>query len=532
MKESLGRILMQVRGMWRFRWYALAAAWAVMVVSCAYVVSLPSTYEADARVYVDTDSLLKPLLQGLAVNTDAESRVGMVAHMIMARKHLEQVAHDTGLADRARGPAKYEHLIDGLANEISVSASGNIYSLSYSDPDPAMAASVVRHLLDAFMDDTLGMKRADSGSARQFLEGQIRVYESRLQDAEHRLADFKRRNVGLLPGQGIDYFTQLETENGNLQKLQGKLQLALAQETELQRQLKGEEPTFGLFSAASTQSNATAGPIDSEIEADQRELAKLELQYTDKYPSVVALKDQIAQLEKQRAAARAAPKAPDPALPPVPTNASQAAAYQLDLNPVYQNLRVELSQTEINIAQLRGQIAEEQETVRGLTGRVNTIPLVQAQLAQLTRDYTVTKQEYDALLQRLDSAQLSEQAAAADDQVKFHVLLNPTPPLLPSGPNRARLLTLAMGLALAAGIGLAFLLNELRPVFISRATLAAVTGLPVLGAVTLVAPATTLPLLERDSVRMGAGAAGLLAVYGLALLLAEPVSRVAHSLIH
>jgi polysaccharide chain length determinant protein (PEP-CTERM system associated) len=532
MKESLAQILMQARGMWRFRWYALLAAWTIAVLGWAIIALLPNTYEVEARVWVDTDTLLKPLLHGLTVNTDPATRVEMVAHMIVARGHLEEVARATGLAARARTPAQYQQLIDNLSKEITISGSGsgNIYWMSYSDHDPATAANVVKQLLSAFIHDTLGMKRADSGNAQQFLQSRIREYDGRLEDAEHRLADFKRRNVGLLPGEGVDYFTQLQTESGKLQKLQAKLNLALDQKTELQRQLGGEEPTFGLFSSAVAESNASAGPIDSEIEADQEQIAKLELKYTDKYPSVVALKAQIEQLEKQKAAAPAVPKARSSALP-VPTNPSQAAAYQLDLNPVYQDLKVQLSQTEVNIAELRGQIAEETQAVRDLKSRINTIPLVQAQLAQLTRNYTVTKTVYDSLLQRLDSAQLSEQAAAANGQVKFTILERPEIPLTPSSPNRSRLMTLALMLALAAGVGLAFLLNELHPVFLSRATLATVTGLPVLGSVSLVQSGVALPLLKRDSVRLGAGAAGLVVVYGLAVMLAEPVSRLAHLLI-
>src|SRR6185312_8660013 len=211
MKETLGHLLMQVRGAWRFRWYALAMAWALALVGWAVVVALPNVYVAQTRVYVDSDSVLKPLLNGLAVNTDVKSRVAMMARVIMGRPHLERVARETGLAARAHTPEAMESLIDSLAKNVTLDGNNDAYTLRYADHDPAMAQRVVQHLFDAFEEDTLGVKRADSGSAQQFLETQIQDYQSRLRTAESRLADFKQKNVGLLPGhESGDYFTRLQ----------------------------------------------------------------------------------------------------------------------------------------------------------------------------------------------------------------------------------------------------------------------------------------------------------------------------------
>src|SRR6185437_46678 len=257
----------------------------------------------------------------------------------------------------------------------------DVYTLRYADHDPAMAQRVVQHLFDAFEEDTLGVKRADSGSAQQFLETQIQDYQSRLRTAEARLADFKQKNVGLLPGhESGDYFTRLQTESGKLEDLQAKLRLALDRRTELNKQLSGEEPTFGLFSSGSGEGDTSTAALDGEIGNDRRELAELLLQYTDKHPRVIALKARIAQLESQKAAARSAPKKRASGLPAL-TDPSQAATYALDLNPVYQNLRIELSQTDVNIAELRAQITDEEHVVSDLKNRVSAIPLIEAQLA-------------------------------------------------------------------------------------------------------------------------------------------------------
>lgn len=532
MKETLGQLLMQVRGAWRFRWHALLAAWAIAIVGWAIAVGLPNEYEARARVYVDTDSVLKPLLSGLAVNTDEKSRVTMMARVIMGTTNLERVARETGLANRVHTPESFQELIDSLGKEIKVDGSDNIFTITYRDHDPTMAQRVVQHLLDAFEEDTLGIKRADSGSAQQFLEAQIHDYESRLRASEDQLANFQRQNVGLLPGQQSgDYFTRLQSENGKLQDMQARLRVLLDRRTELQKQLDGEEPTFGLFSSNTGSGDSSTAAIDAEIVEDRREIAQLLLQYTEKHPRVIALRARIAQLESQKAAAlKAPPKKPASGMPAL-TDPSQAANYALDLNPVYQNLRIELSQTDVNMAELREQIAEETRVVNDLKSRVNAIPVVEAQYAQLNRDYAVTKAQYDQLLQRLDSAKLSEQAEANTDQVKFRIIEPPVVPLVPAGPNRLLFITLALLAALAGGIGLAVLLNEMKPVFLSRAMLAGVTGLPVLGSVSFLSSAVTRRLLRRKALLVAAGGAFLLVAYTLAMVLAGPVTKVAQQLL-
>lgn len=532
MKETLGQILMQIRGAWRFRWYALGTAWVIAIIGWGVVVFMPNMYTARARVYVDTDSVLKPLLSGLAVNTDVMTRVDMMARVIMGRPHLERVARETGLADRARTPQQLARLIDSLSQKITLDGRDNTYSLSYSDPDPAMAQRVVQHLLDAFMEDTLGIKRADSGSAQQFLQAQIHDYEGRLRNAESRLADFKRRNVGLMPGEAGDYFTRLQTASGKLEDLEAKLRLAEERRTELNKQLQGEEPTFGLFSSSpSSQGGGGTAALDSQIENYRQQLAQLLLQYTDKHPRVIQLKETIAQLEAQKAALATKARKAHAEAPQVPKDPSMAAAFALDLNPVYQNLRIDLSRTELDIAGLRQQVEDEQHVISDLKSRVNTIPTVEAQLTQLTRDYEVTRTQYQALLQRLDSARLSQQAEASNDQVKFRIIEPPVRPLVPSGPNRPRLITLVLVAALGVGIALAVLLNEMKPVFLSRAMLSAVTGLPVLGSVSYVSATVEPSLLRREPIRVAIGGAVLLVAYTLAIGLADPVSRLAHKLL-
>lgn len=523
MKELFGQLLLYVRGAWRFRWWALAVAWATALVGWGVVLMMPDIYESRARVYVDTDSVLKPLLSGLAVNTDVSNRMNMMSRVLMGRPNLERVARETDLSLRAPTSEALEGLVASLAVQIKLEGGGsdNTYSLRYSDTDPRMAQRVVQTLLNTFVEDTLGLKRQDTDSAQKFLQNQISEYETRLRDAENRLAEFKQHNVGLMPGETGDYYSRMQAASSQLETLRAKYRLANERRNELTKQLEGEEPTFGLFSDSSGSGETESGQIGEY----RRQLDQLLLQYTDKHPKVVALKETIAQLEAQKAA-----NARQGGTLGVPRDRKDAAAFALDINPVYQNLRIELSRVQVELAELRQQVAEQEAIVGGLKSRVNTIPETEAELTRLNRDYEVNKAQHQALLQRLESARLSESAEASTEQVRFRIIEPPTVPLIPIGPNRALFMSAALLAALGAGIALAFLMDQLQPVFLSRGMLAGVTGLPVLGAISFVRASVARPLLRRDPVLVGIAGAALLALYLLSVSGAERASRLIHAI--
>ena len=104
MRENVLELLSQLRGGWRFRWVAVGVAWAIALAGWFAVALMPNQYEARAKIFVDTDSVLKPLLAGLAVTTDPVSQVNMMARVLMTRPNLEKVARETDLALRAKTP--------------------------------------------------------------------------------------------------------------------------------------------------------------------------------------------------------------------------------------------------------------------------------------------------------------------------------------------------------------------------------------------------------------------------------------------
>ena len=162
--------------------------------------------------------------------------------------------------------------------------------------------------------------------------------------------------------------------------------------------------------------------------------------------------------------------------------ATGSLSSSLKTNPVYQSLEIELKRTQVQVAELRQELAQRYGKIASLRQQVNSVPEVEAELARLNRDYDQVRQQYNELVQRRETALLSEQADRTGT-VKFDIIEPPAAPLDPVSPNRPQLLLMVLFAALAVGGGGAWLLNQLRPVFHTVRALAEVTGLPVFTAI-------------------------------------------------
>lgn len=474
----------QLRGVWRFKWTALIVAWCVAVLAWTIVFLIPNTYQASAQIFVDTGTTLSQATKGISFSDNVDDQIERVTSAILGTPQLEKVASQTNLMAGAVTLEQQQAVIEKLRQNISVTGSltardsrkstAALFTITYENKSRIRALRVVDRLLNDFVEGSLLYKTQGSQQAEQFLTAQINEYGRRLSATEQQLADFKRRNIGLVPGEKGDFFTRLQDNNDKLTQLRESLYVAQRKRAALAQELKaGQQFTAGSSGAPQTRQGAAVLDTEQQIAQLREKLDQLLLQYTDKYPTVIALKATIKELEaRQRQQMSAAQKG----------NVGAASALGLMANPVYQQLEEQYDAEEVEIASLQQQISDRKNKIASLKAAVNTAPLVQAEYARLTRNYTVTKTQYDALLARLDSTRLGQQAASTG-LVKFQVVNPPTAPFTPVEPKRALLLIATLFLALGAGAGMAYLLQLMRPVFVSARQLSAATGLTVLGEV-------------------------------------------------
>jgi len=529
MNQLIEQVRSEFHGAWRFRRYALAIAWGVCALGWFVVYALPDRYEAYARVNVDTRTALRAQLEGYAVNQDVEMQLNLVRQQLLGRANLDKVASKVGLDKGVVTPQQRDQLLTDLTSRITLTLEpatvrdpripNTLYRISYMDSNRDTSLRVVDVLLNSFVEDTMGSEHTGSASALRFLREQIADYDRRLADAENRLAEFKKRNFGLVPGAEGDHFSRLTTETQEVKRLQSAIGVATSRRNELQRQLHGETP-FVMPTGSATATPATGGqggPQDtaSRIQETQARLDDMLLKFTDKHPDVIATREILVQLQARQQQEIDALKRGD---------AGAAAVAGAQSNPLYQGIQNQLNQVDVELAALRVDLSNHERNAASLRQLVDTAPEVEAEYARLTRDYDVTKTQYNELLQRMERARVSGDAEQTG-VVNFNVVDPPSAGFKPTFPNRPLFLIIVLVLGLALGGGTAYLMHMLKPVFSSDRSLADLTGLPVLGVVTRI-------WVDKYRAQMRGGlmryavASGLLLVAFVVVLVAQgPVSK-------
>lgn len=483
MQEIVKRVMTQTLGALRFKGRGLFFAWVVCLLGWVGVSVMPNTYEARAVVYIDTATIIRPLLADLAVDTNVMSEVKMMTEVLLSRPLLERIVRETDLNSRAENEEQLENLINLVRRRILISggfprnswSEENLFTIGFTDTDPDVVFDVVKSLLDVFVERSLGQNKKDSVDAQQFLGEQIDKYEQRLSEAERRLADFKKSNVGLMPSEGQDYYQRYQEALVYLEQTNDEYNKVRRRRDTLQAQLEGEEPTFGLLGSPSDGSGGT-DVENAQLEALEAELALMRLDYTDKHPRVVNLRDRIDQLRIRDAAGT-------PAQPNYTLSTDLVNMNSLDLNPVYQSLKISIGEANAELSALTEQVTTAQEQEAYLRQMIDTMPEVEAQLARLNRDYDVNKAQHTALLKKLESARISDDAEFRNDEGKFRVIESPVVPVNPVSPHRPLFASIVLVAGIGFGGALTYLLNLINPVFNSIENLRESLQLPVLGAV-------------------------------------------------
>jgi len=479
---------------WRRRWLAMAVAWPTAVVLGLLVALWPDRYEATARVYVDTQTVLKPLMAGLAYQPDIDQQVRMLARTLISRPSVEHLVDRSDLGMGSKDPADREKVVTRLMDKIKVvpAGAGNLYALSYRDVDPHRARRLVEATLDLFIQSGSSGKKRDSEDASRFIDEQIKVYESKLSEAENRLKDFKIRNFGVSGVSDQDYFARISTLSEQVSKLRINLQAAEQSRDALRHELSSESPLLPADPAAAM---AAPSELDTRLDAQHKLLDDLLRRYTDQHPDVISARRVIAQLEAQKRQEIEARN-----------RAARQGNGMAATSPIYQKIRISLADTEANIASLRSQLSAQQaalEQVRAMAGRV---PKVEADLAQLTRDYDVIRKNYEQLVARRESASLGIKLDETSQLADFRVVEPPRVAPAPVFPSRMQLAVISALLAIAAGIGAALGLEFVHPTFQNFKTLQAISRRPVIGSVSISLAGNALREARSDRLKLiGAG---------------------------
>ena len=338
MQEQLAEILSYVKGVISHKWIIILIAWIISVTGWGYVYHMPDKYTSEARVHVDTRTMLRPLLKGMAIQADVRGLIAIMQKLMFTQNNLVKVAELAGIeGDYSTENGKFE-IAKNLKEDVGISGGQDeIFSITYESTSPVMAQKVVQAFLSVYSEQTQQSTLSDVDSAQRFIEEQVQEYEQRLRNAEKAKENFKKANLGLLPGQGENQVSKIQSIQANVEQIEMTISEMFARKKVLQSQLDEaieSEDEWGL-----TDTLGQGSEEDSRITSLKQEKDELLIKYTLNHPYVKAIDSTIKELE-QRLAEKESPVNDDPGL-------------EAMSNPYVQSIKAQINQVDAEIATLQ-----------------------------------------------------------------------------------------------------------------------------------------------------------------------------------
>ncbi len=497
-----------LRAAWRRRWMGMIIAWAICGIGWLGVYRIHNQFESTARLYVDADAVLTPLLRGLAADSSPTTQLEILQRTLLSRPNLEKLVSKTDLDLTLNGPSDRERLITRLAADIKViPQTKNLFTITYRDQSPQLAHDVVQSLLTIFIENATGGSRTDMENARRFLERQIQSYEEQLRAAEKRRAEFRGRYLEILPADDNPNVPALEGARLAVSGLEGKLQDATAARDALRQEVANTPPMLVVESGSLAGGVVNGQPVRTKLQEAEDQLRLLLLRDTPAHPDVIAQRKLI---EALRNAPRDTPA--ESAGKAAARDPASSALKRSVPNQIYDQLKVKLIDADSQVASLQRQRDDAARYLQRLEKIQREQPDLIAEYQNMDRDYSVLRHNYEELLNRLQSANIAQAADTQADKVKLQVIDPPEVPRVPVAPNRMLLITGVLLGGLSSGAGMTVLFAQLDRSFSTVEELRNL-GLPVLGGISVLGH---VPLRQRlmAGARFGAAIAVLICVYG------------------
>lgn len=392
----------------RFRFWYVTLFILVSALILAAGVLWPKKYSTSALLVADVTTIIQPLLKGRAEVTNID-RSQQAREVIYTRSILEAAGKEAGLIRPNTSPQEQDRVIRELRSGLLVRAErNNFFRISYDSSSPDMSFEILNAVVNVFIEDTVRKKREESLGAFTFIDAQVQTYKRQLELAEEKLKEFKGQNLDGTEATVTARISQLRNE---IEALKITIEETQARINIIQQQLSNE----GQYQQARGQ----ADDLRTRRQALVRQLEQMRLSYQDSYPDIISLRAQIYDLDILIDSTQASGD--------MFSNANRVE------NPLYEELRKQLQAADVD---LRGQKRRMQSLIHLQEQeyeRAKRVASNQAQLSELTRDYNVTRDVYEEMLQRKESARLSMTLDIEGQGVSYRIQEPASFPLQPSG---------------------------------------------------------------------------------------------------
>lgn len=442
----------------RHVWHFLIPFFMGWLVVWAASWFMPTIYRSGTLILVEQPTVPQEFVVP-NVAGDLQSRLQSITQQILSRTRLLHIIKQLNLYaaySRPDDQSSPDDLVERMRKDIQIdlnrSGDGSLtsFNISYSARSPETARAVTNELCNLFINENLEVRQQQSKATTDFLENQLQAARQELAEQEQKLKDFKDKHLGELPGQVEANLQVLAGLQSQLQSEQDALTRARQQDAYVQSLLNQYRAARRSVTSADG-GPATLPAVDQELERLNRELQDLRARYTEQHPDVRKVKNQIAEAEQAKARLQQSPS-PTTEHKDQPSSAAdldeRAPMFQLE-NQLTAN-SYEITNHQTTIKELQGRIGQYQ-------ARLNEEPVLEQQLADITRGYDQSKADYDSLLKKKNESELATNLEFQQKGEHFRVLDPPNLPLKPFSPQRIKLfgIGMAVGIFLGAGFSVA-----------------------------------------------------------------------------
>ena len=476
-----------VYGIWRKRWYMMATTWLICLVGWGLLSTMPYTYQSSAQVLVDDRALL-PNIVGINIDIDPVKKLDEVRKTLVTRPNLEKIIRRSEYLERlARNEAELASLVSSMQGDIRVvPLDASLYRIEYQISDGRLsdrqraevAKNVVNNLLSFFIEAGEQSSGADTKVSRDVVDSQLAEFAERLNAAETAHAKFKQDNLEYVGGQS-SFLQRRDSAQSELRKTRNEIgELRVTLQT-LSENIKNVPAT--IRTARSQRGGGSVGdedPTQARITELEKKLDQFRtLGYTPRHPDVRGVQAQIDGLKKEMEEKQAEIAAEINAS----AESGKTSNYTTETpNRLYEDLMLQIITTRTNIRRLEQRETEQQKIVSEMEEKAKRVPAIEAEEAQLQRDFNEIRRQYNRLLQQQQELGIAESVSSVDT-LNLRIVEPPSTPTAPSGPPRALFLAGMLVGAIIAGVGVALILSMLRPVVLTVEQLRLNYDLTVLG---------------------------------------------------
>ena len=470
-------------------WFIVIPFILIVAGAAAYTIFAPRQYKAGTLVLVSPQRVPEAYVQA-TVTSRVEERLQSIAQEVMSRTRLEQIIEEYKLYEKQKKSLSKEEVVELMRKNIKVELptkkeEKGYFTISFIGSDPNMVTTVANRLASLFIEENLKIREQQAAGTTEFLGAELAQAKTKLDEMEATVSQYKMRHMGQLPEQrdtNLRILEQLQAQyqrvGENLRAAQDRKLFIQKQMTELELpigssgagasgvQLPAGSSTLQQEMASSTAGQAAGGTYESQQETLVRALESLRTKYTENHPDVIAVKNRLANLERNK------------------------QTYGVKTDPRYRELKNQMVITDMQIRRL----ADEERNIAAQMGsyraRIEQAPAREQEMAALLREYQSTRETHERLMKKSQDAQQAENLEKKQKGEQFRVIDPARLPEKPFSPDIPKILLISLLAGLGCGLGLAFVREQMDRSFHDAGDVEIALGLRVLA---------TIPKIEQKA---------------------------------